>query len=61
MKRLNQNVAVGVLRTLTALSGLMATTCFTLFCESWNSLFAVSLVGITVVVLTDENIKSQAK
>lgn len=57
MKRLNQNVAVGVLRTLTALGGLMATVCFALFCESWNSCFAVALCGLTATTLFDEYLK----
>lgn len=62
MKRIqNKNLAMALLRGAVALSGLIATVCFALFCESWNSLFAVSLAGITVVVLTDENIKSQVK
>lgn len=59
MKRIqNKSLAMALLRGAVALSGLMATVCVALFMESWNSLFAVSLLGITVVVLIDENIKA---
>jgi hypothetical protein len=58
MKRINnKNLAMALLRGAVALSGLMATVCFALFCESWNSCFAVALCGLTVTVLTDENLK----
>lgn len=59
MKRItNKNLAMALLRGAVALSGLMATVCTALFCESWNSLFAVSLAGLAAVVLLDETIKS---
>jgi len=59
MKRINnKTLAMALLRGAVALSGLMATACFALFCESWNSLFAVSLAGLTITVLLDETIKS---
>ena len=59
MKRItNKNLAMVLLRGAVALSGLMATACFALFCESWNSLFVVCLFGLTVTVLLDETIKS---
>ena len=48
---------MALLRGAVALSGLMATVCFALFTESWNSLFAVSLSGLTIVVLFDEYLK----
>lgn len=58
MKRINKKLAMTILRGVVALSGLMATGCVALFTESWNSLFIVSLVGITIVVLIDEHIKN---
>lgn len=59
MKRItNKSLAMALLRGAVALSGLMVTVCFALFCESWNSLFAVSLAGLTITVLLDETIKS---
>lgn len=55
MKRINnKNLAVALLRGVTALSGLMATVCAAFFTESWNSLFAVILLGVTATVLIDE-------
>jgi len=60
MKRINnKTLAMALLRGAVALSGLMATACFALFCDSWNSLFAVSLTGLAAVVLLDETIKSK--
>jgi hypothetical protein len=62
MKRItNKSLATALLRGAVALSGLMATVCFLLLCNSWQSLFAVSLAGITIVALTDEHIKSLVK
>lgn len=59
MKRItNKSLAMALLRGAVALSGLMATVCVALFCESWNSMFAVSLAGLTITVLLDETIKS---
>lgn len=59
MKRItNKSLAMALLRGAVALSGLMATMTFALFTESWNSLFAVSLAGLTITVLLDETIKS---
>ena len=49
---------MALLRGAVALSGLMATACFALFTESWNSLFVVCLFGLTITVLLDEIIKS---
>ena len=58
MKRIqNKSLAMALLRGAVALSGLMATVCFALFCESWNSLFAVALIGITATTLFDEYLK----
>ena len=60
MKRItNKSLATALLRGAVALSGLMATMTFALFTESWNSLFAVSLTGLTITVLLDETIKSK--
>jgi hypothetical protein len=60
MKKIqNKSLAMALLRGAVALSGLMATMCFALFCESWNSLFAVSLAGLTITVLLDETIKAK--
>lgn len=56
MKRINnKSLAMALLRGAVALSGLMATVCFALFTESWNSLFAVSLTGLAITVLLDEH------
>ena len=58
MKRIeNKSLAMALLRGAVALSGLMATVCFALFTESWNSLFAVVLIGITATTLFDEYLK----
>lgn len=58
MKKVNNKLAMTLLRGVVALSGLMVTGCVALFTESWNSLFIVGLVGITIVVLIDEHIKN---
>lgn len=48
---------MALLRGAVVLSGLMSTVCFALFTESWNSLFAVVLIGITATTLFDEYLK----
>ncbi len=59
MKRIqNKSLAMVLLRGAVVLSGLMATTCFALFAESWNSCFAVALCGLTVTILMEEHLKS---
>ena len=58
MKRLNKISGVALLRGVTFLSGIMATMCFASFMESWNTLFAVVVIGVTVTTIMDEQIKS---
>ena len=58
MKRIiNKFLAIALLRGAVALSGLMATVTFALFTESWNSCFAVALIGVTATVIMDEHLK----
>ena len=58
MKRIqSKSLAMALLRGAVVLGGLMATACFTLFTESWDSLFAVALIGITATILFDECLK----
>lgn len=58
MKKLNlhSQVAMAVLRTAVALSGILCTFIGMLFTTSIGSAFAVALLGTGVIVLLDEHL-----
>lgn len=57
MKKMNNKLAMALLRGAVALSGLMATMTVALFTESLQSCGLVLLVGAIAITLVDESIK----
>ena len=58
MKRINNKLAMALLRGAVALSGIMATVCVALFTESLNSCVLTLLVGAIIITLVDELVKN---
>lgn len=56
MKKMNNKLAMALLRGAVALSGLMATMTIALFTESLSSCVLALLVGALVIVVIDEMI-----
>lgn len=54
MKRINNKLAMALLRGAVALSGIMTTVCVAFFTESLNSCILALLTGASVTVLIDE-------
>ena len=57
MKKINNKLAMVLLRGAVALSGIMATITVALFTESLNSCALALLVGAITITLVDELIK----
>lgn len=57
MKKVNNKLAMALLRGAVALSGIIATITVALFTENLNSCVLVLLVGAIAITLVDELIK----
>lgn len=58
MKKINNKLAMALLRGVVALSGIMSTITVALFTERLNSCVLALLVGAIIITLVDESIKS---
>lgn len=59
MKKVNDNLAITLLRGVVAVSGIMATMTIALFTESLNSCVLVLLIGAIAITLVDELINKR--
>ena len=61
MKKINNKLAMALLRGAVALSGLMATIIAALFTESLSSCALILLIGGVAITLADESIINKRK
>ena len=61
MKKINNKLAMALLRGAVALSGIMATMIIVLFTENLKSCMLTLLIGVSTVVLVDEIILSHGE
>lgn len=59
MKKINNKLAIALLRGVVTLNGFMVTMCVALFMESLNSFVVALLVGALIIVLVDETITNK--